>query len=86
MIKGTLSNGFEFHIDENTFDDFEIVELFAKVNKNPIFLGDLMERWLGAEQKTALLESLRGEDGKIHTSHVFNALTEIENIIPTVKN
>ena len=86
MIKGTLKNGFEFHIDENTFDDFEIVELFAKVNKNPIHLGDLMERWLGAEQKTALLESLRRADGKIHTSDVFAALTEIEDIIPTVKN
>lgn len=86
MIKGTLKNGFEFHIDENTFDDFEIVELFAKVNKNPIYLGDLMERWLGADQKTALLESLRRDDGKIHTSDVFAALTEIEDIIPTVKN
>ena len=50
MIRGKLSSGFEFHLDENIFDDFELVELYAKVAKNPIWIGDLAERLLGAEQ------------------------------------
>lgn len=86
MIEGTLKNGFKFHLDDNIFDDFELVELFAKVNKSPIYLGELCERFLGAEQKAALMESLRRDDGKVHTSDVLTALTEIENAIPTVKN
>ena len=86
MIEGTLKNGFKFQISEDTFDDFETVELFAKVSKNPIYLGDLMERWLGAEQKKALCESLRRDDGKVHTSDVFGALEEIEDALPAVKN
>lgn len=86
MIRGKLSSGFEFHLDENIFDDFELVELYAKVAKNPIWVGDLAERLLGAEQKKALVEHLRKEDGKVHTTDMFNALKEIEDAIPTAKN
>ena len=86
MIRGKLSSGFEFHLDENIFDDFELVELYAKVAKNPIWVGDLAERLLGTEQKKALVEHLRKEDGKVHTTDMFNALKEIEDAIPAVKN
>ena len=86
MIKGITQSGFEFELDENIFDDFELVELFAKVDKNPIFLGDLMEKFLGAEQKKALVEHLRDENGKVHTTAVMNALREIEEAIPAAKN
>ena len=86
MIRGKLSSGFEFHLDENIFDDFELVELYAKVAKNPIWIGDLAERLLGAEQKKALIEHLRDKDGKVHTIDVMNALKEIEEAIPAAKN
>jgi hypothetical protein len=86
MIRGKLSSGFEFHLDENIFDDFELVELYAKVAKNPIWVGDLAERLLGVEQKKALVEHLRKEDGKVHTTDMFNALKEIEDAIPAAKN
>ena len=86
MIRGELSSGFEFGLDENIFDDFELVELYAKVAKNPIWVGDLAERLLGVEQKKALVEHLRKEDGKVHTTDMFNALKEIEDAIPAAKN
>lgn len=86
MIRGKLSSGFEFGLDENIFDDFELVELYAKVAKNPIWVGDLAERLLGVEQKKALVEHLRKEDGKVHTTDMFNALKEIEDAIPAAKN
>ena len=86
MIRGKLSSGFEFGLDENVFDDFELVELYAKVAKNPIWIGDLAERLLGAEQKKALVEHLRDENGKVRTSAMMNALSEIERAIPAVKN
>lgn len=86
MIKGRLESGFEFELDDNIFDDFELVELFAKVAKNPIWIGDLAEKLLGAEQKKALVEHLRDENGKVHTTAVMNALKEIEEAIPAAKN
>ena len=86
MINITMGDGFKIQLDENVFDDFELMELYAKVAKNPIWIGDLAEKLLGAEQKKALIEHLRDENGKVHTSAVMNALKEIEEAIPAVKN
>ena len=86
MIKITMGDGFKIELDENVFDDFELVELYAKVAKNPIWIGDLAEKLLGAEQKKALIEHLRDENGKVHTTAVMNALKEIEEAIPASKN
>ena len=86
MINITMGDGFKIQLDENVFDDFELVELYAKVAKNPIWIGDLAEKLLGTEQKKALVEHLRDENGKVHTTAVMNALKEIEEAIPTVKN
>ena len=86
MIRGKLGSGFEFKLEDEIFDDFELVELFAKVAKNPIWIGDLAEKLLGAEQKKALIEHLRDDNGKVHTTAVMNALKEIEEAIPAVKN
>lgn len=81
-----MGDGFEIRLDDNVFDDFELVELYAKVAKNPIWIGDLAERLLGAEQKKALIEHLRDKGGKVHTTDVMNALKEIEEAIPAAKN
>lgn len=86
MINITMGDGFKIQLDENVFDDFELVELYAKVAKNPIWIGDLTEKLLGAEQKKALIEHLRDENGKVHTTAVMNALKEIEEAIPAAKN
>ena len=86
MIRGKLESGFEFTLNDNIFDDFELVELFAKVAKNPIWIGDLAERMLGIEQKKALVEHLRDENGKVRTSSMMQALKEIEDAIPAAKN
>ena len=86
MINITMGDGFKIQLDENVFDDFELVELYAKVAKNPIWIGDLAEKLLGAEQKKALIEHLRDKNGKVHTSAVMNALKEIEEAIPAAKN
>lgn len=86
MINITMEDGFRIHLEENVFDDFELVELYAKVAKNPIWIGDLAEKLLGTEQKKALIEHLRDENGKVHTTAVMNALKEIEEAIPAAKN
>jgi len=86
MINIAMGDGFKIQLDENVFDDFELVELYAKVAKNPIWIGDLAEKLLGAEQKKALVEHLKDENGKVRTSSMMRALKEIEDAIPTAKN
>lgn len=85
MIKGTTKSGFAFELNEELMDDFELVELYAKVDQNIIFIGQLAEKLLGSEQKKALMEHLR-KDGKIKTSDMLNALVEIESAFPASKN
>ena len=85
MVRGKTKSGFEFELPDDVFDDFELVELFAKVNKNPIYLGELAEKVLGLEQKERLMEFVR-KDGKVRTSDMMQALLEIEEAIPAAKN
>ena len=86
MINITMEDGFKVSLDEEIFDDFDLVELFAKTAKNPMWIGDLAEKLLGAEQKKALVEHLRDENGKVRTSSMMQALKEIEDAIPAAKN
>ena len=86
MINITMEDGFKGSLDEEIFDDFDLVELFAKTAKNPMWIGDLAEKLLGAEQKKALVEHLRDENGKVRTSSMMQALKEIEDAIPAAKN
>ena len=86
MIKGTTTSGFKFEISEDLFDDFELVELYAKVDKSIIYIGDLAEKLLGVDQKKALAEHVRREDGRVSTTDMIKELTEIEAAIPGSKN
>lgn len=85
MIEGKTKSGFAFQLDEGLVDDFELVELYAKVDKNIVHVGELAEKLLGADQKKALMEHLR-KDGRVKTSDFLNALAEIEEAFPASKN
>ncbi|MDO4393105.1 MAG: hypothetical protein Q4C80_01660 [Bacillota bacterium] len=55
MIKGTTKTGFEFEIDENVFDDWELVEAFREIERGDDgLIVDVVEQILGIEQKNAL--------------------------------
>lgn len=84
MIKGTTESGFNFEVKEELADDFEFLELLGDFSENPLMASKLADKMLGREQKEALKEHLRGEDGRIKTSDMFRELTEI--IITFPKN
>ena len=88
MIEGTLKNGFAYKIDaEALADDFELLELYAKVSESIIHIPELLVKLLGKEQAEALKDHLRGPDGRVKSSDIFDALGEIEEVIPqAVKN
>lgn len=86
MIKITLKSGIDIEINEAVFDDFELIELYSKTAENPIYVAKLIEKLIGKDQKKALCEHLRREDGIVHTTDMFNAITEIEEALPAVKN
>ena len=82
MIKGITESGFNFEVKKELADDFEFLELLGDFSENPLMASKLADKMLGREQKEALKEHLRGEDGRIKTSDMFRELTEIITAFP----
>lgn len=77
-ITGKTASGFEFELSPNIFDDWEIMELMGRVQKDDKFaIFDLFKKMLGDEQLNRLKEHCREEDGRIPLSRMNDELTEI---------
>lgn len=87
-IKGTLKSGFAFEVDDDVFDDYDLVLLFGQYQENPsmILFDKIADKFIGAEQKKALMDHLRDENGKLRTSAMIDALAEIEDATTASKN
>lgn len=78
MIKGNTKSGFEFEIDENVFDDWELVEKFRAIELGEDSLVvDVVEQVLGIEQKNRLKDFIRDKNGKVSVSGMEKELEEI---------
>lgn len=78
MIKGKTKSGFEFTLSEDVLDDYEILELLCDIEAgeyNKItFLVNLL---LGKEQRDALKEHLRQENGHVSATAMVTEVMEI---------
>ena len=77
MISGKTRTGFEYVIEDDVFDDYEILELMAKVKKNdPLAIFELIERLLGEEQKDQLKDHVR-VNGRVPMSAINDEIVDI---------
>lgn len=81
MAKTT--KGFEYEV-QDIEDDFELLELFREVDKNPLLLIDIAKRVLGDEGYSQLKEFCR-VDGKVSIALIHDELDEILNGSPDTK-
>ena len=66
MITGKITNGFEFEVEEDLMDDYEFLETLCEIdNGNASLIPAVATRLLGVEQKKALMEHIRGENGRV---------------------
>ena len=86
MIKGTTKSGFKFEISDENINDYELFEVMSEIDENPLLLPKLLKMLLGTEQKDALIEHLRGENGKVSMESIQAAITEIFAGTKPVKN
>lgn len=80
MLKGETKSGFKFQIDEAIADDLELLEDIARADKDVSVFPSVLEKILGAEQKKALYDHLRDENGRVSTKAAVEEFTEIMNI------
>ncbi len=79
MLKGKTKTGFEYEFDENLFKDYELVELLAEVDDNPLVLPQIFKKLIGDRVKD-LKDHVRDENGVVD---IEKMVTEFEDIIST---
>ncbi len=78
MKEGTTKTGFHFSLEDDVMDNMELVEELAKVQDNdPIAITKIVTMVLGQEQKKALYDHLREQEGRVKVSTVMNTMEEI---------
>lgn len=78
MINGKTESGFEFQLDDDVLDDYELLEELCaidngEVNKIPHIAAII----LGNEQLDALKDHIRGENGRVSARKMADAIEEI---------
>jgi hypothetical protein len=77
-MKGVTSSGFEFEVDNEVLDDYEILEdLAAMENGEPQKIVTILPALLGEEQFCNLKEFLRKDNGRVKATDMTKALSDI---------
>lgn len=77
MLKGELSCGFAFEVDEKVLDNMELVDAIGEADTNPLAVVRVFNMLLGEEQKQRLYNYLRNEEGRVPVKAAAEALAEI---------
>lgn len=86
MIKGTTATGFEFAIEDDILDDYELLETLVELDKgNYGRITELTDRLLGKEQTASLKEHIR-KKGRVHASEMLNEVMEVFKACKNGKN
>ena len=78
MVKGTTESGFSFEIDENCFDDMELLDKLISADAgNYMALTSVLSAILGDDQKKELYEHVRTKEGRVPITAVTAEVQEI---------
>lgn len=87
MIEGKTSSGFEFSLDEDALDDYELLEMLCKIDKGEDgILIDTVKRLVGDEQEHRLREHVRNEKGRVSATRMTEEIGEILAAAKSGKN
>ena len=85
-IKGKTRSGFAFELPADAGDNMELLDAIVEATDNPAYFAKVITLLIGKEQKKALYEHLRGEDGRVRVQAVSDALTDIFGSLANGKN
>lgn len=77
MRHGKTSTGFEFELNDEVLDDYELLEMLTELDEGQYGrVTRTVEKLLGKEQKEKLKEHVR-KDGKVSATKLMNEIAEI---------
>ena len=86
MLQGKTKSGFEFTLDEERIDNYELLEALGDLEDNVYLLPKVIKLVLGDEQAIELKEHLKNEKGIIPSKAMEAELKGIFELVPTLKN
>ncbi|VTS14169.1 phage protein [Streptococcus pseudoporcinus] len=86
MISGTTKSGFEYKISEARLKNYELVELLAEVDTNPLLLPKLVKVMLGDKLANKLKDHVRDDEGLVNLEKINEEIAEIFESQKTLKN
>ncbi len=77
-MKGVTKTGFEFEIEDGAMDDYELLEELCSIDKGDVGkIPGALEKVIGTEQKEALKEHVRCENGRVQVSKMVEEFMDI---------
>lgn len=77
-MKGVTKSGFAFELEDEAFNDYEILEQLRAVDKGDLTaIVDVVDTLFSKEQKNALKEHLRDENGRVGMKEMIQEVAEI---------
>lgn len=87
MIEGKTKSGFEFKLDEEVLNDYELLEALLKVDAGDgSAIVDAINRMLDETQRKALKNHLRNEKGRVGAREMIVEVAEIMKASKDGKN
>lgn len=87
MVTGKTESGFEYTLDEEALDDYELLEILSEIdNGNDSLIPKVARLILGNEQLNDLKEHVRNEKGKVPATKMIEEITQIITGNKEVKN
>lgn len=85
MIRGTTKSGFEFIVEDNALNDWELIELIDELDDKPNYMVRIAKKLLGDEMYKGLKKHCT-VNGKVLLNMMSNEITEIMNSNQDTKN
>jgi len=87
MLEGKTENGFNFALNDDAMDDWDLLESLRKIDQgNEQYIIDAAIQLLGEEQYNNLKEFLRKENGKLNASIMASNIMYIIKNAKSLKN
>ncbi len=85
-IKGVTKTGFKYSIDESSLNNYELIEIIAEIDTNPLLLPKVLKLLLGEKQTDKLKDHIRQKNGTVPIELIEKELVDIFNGNKDIKN
>ena len=77
VVKGKTKTGFEFELNSDLIDDYEVLEMYEDIKDTGLGARKLLTRLIGEDGYIRLKEHCRKKDGTISAKRIGHEMNDI---------